>query len=220
MLRYKTRQYFTSGGKEYVPDGRPGHHSPFAFRLIDALRRTSASGGILTLAQLKVAVERLDPQPRAGAFGDDEPGGDFLFVTRYSAELPAPYNRRLDLAPLSASLRPRPPVPKYLSPMLRIAVSQFRPTKGEYAQNVDRIAGVLGQAMALEVPPALVVFPETATSGHFVEGGVKDVAVTAGTLFRDLQTRYEPPGAPPVDVAVGFYDVFTNNLFNSYLYIK
>ena len=82
MLRYKTRQYFTSGGKEYVPDGRPGHHSPFAFRLIDALRRTSASGGILTLAQLKVAVERLDPQPRAGAFGDDEPGGDFLFVTR------------------------------------------------------------------------------------------------------------------------------------------
>ncbi|PYP62348.1 MAG: NAD+ synthase [Gemmatimonadetes bacterium] len=102
--------------------------------------------------------------------------------------------------------------------MLRIAVSQFRPTKGEYAQNVDRIAGVLGQAMALEVPPALVVFPETATSGYFVEGGVKDVAVTAGTLFRDLQTRYEPLGAPPVDVAVGFYEVFQNHIFNSCLY--
>ena len=102
--------------------------------------------------------------------------------------------------------------------MLRIAVSQFRPTKGEYAQNVDRIAGVLGQAMALEVPPALVVFPETATSGYFVEGGVKDVAATAGTLFRDLQTRYEPLGAPPVDVAVGFYEVFQNHIFNSCLY--
>jgi len=102
--------------------------------------------------------------------------------------------------------------------MLRIAVSQFRPTKGEYAQNVDRIAGVLAQAMALEVPPALVVFPETATSGYFVEGGVKDVAVTAGTLFRDLQTRYEPLGAPPVDVAVGFYEVFRNHIFNSCLY--
>ena len=102
--------------------------------------------------------------------------------------------------------------------MLRIAVSQFRPTKGEYAQNVDRIAGVLGQAMALEVPPALVVFPETATSGYFVEGGVKDVAATAGTLFRDLQTRYQPLGAPPVDVAVGFYEVFQNHIFNSCLY--
>jgi len=102
--------------------------------------------------------------------------------------------------------------------MLRIAVSQFRPTKGEYAQNVDRIAAVLAQAMALEVPPALVVFPETATSGYFVEGGVKDVAVTAGTLFRDLRTRYEQLGAPAVDVAVGFYELFQNHIFNSCLY--
>ena len=102
--------------------------------------------------------------------------------------------------------------------MLRIAVSQFRPTKGEYAQNVDRIAAVLAQAMALEVAPALVVFPETATSGYFVEGGVKDVAVTAGTLFRDLQTRYEQLGAPAVDVAVGFYELFQNHIFNSCLY--
>src|SRR6266496_2390884 len=102
--------------------------------------------------------------------------------------------------------------------MLRLAVSQFRPTKGEYAQNVDRIAAVLAQAMALEVPPALVVFPETATSGYFVEGGVKDVAVTAGTLFRDLRTRYEQLGAPAVDVAVGFYELFQNHIFNSCLY--
>src|SRR5256885_17144844 len=81
--------------------------------------------------------------------------------------------------------------------MLRIAVSQFRPTKGEYAQNVDRIAGVLGQAMALEVPPALVVFPETATSGYFVEGGVKDVAVTAGPLVaRPPNPHAAPPPTP------------------------
>src|SRR3989440_10583623 len=81
--------------------------------------------------------------------------------------------------------------------MLRIAVSQFRPTKGEYAQNVERIAGVLGQAMALEVPPALVVFPETATSGYFVEGGVKDVAVTAGARFPRLPKGCPPAPAPP-----------------------
>jgi NAD+ synthase (glutamine-hydrolysing) len=102
--------------------------------------------------------------------------------------------------------------------MLRVAISQFRPAKGEYAQNVDRIAGVLAQATALDVPPALVVFPETATSGYFVEGGVKEVAVTAGTLFRDLQARYEPLGAAAVDVAVGFYEVFQNHIFNSCLY--
>ncbi|MCK4745768.1 MAG: caspase family protein, partial [Bacteroidales bacterium] len=37
-LKYKTRLYLTSGGKEYVPDGRPGFHSPFARRFIESLR--------------------------------------------------------------------------------------------------------------------------------------------------------------------------------------
>ena len=81
-LQFKARQYVTSGGKEYVPDGTPGHHSPFASRLIDALRRTAASGGILTMANLKSAVETLVPQPRSGGFGEDQPGSDFLFVAR------------------------------------------------------------------------------------------------------------------------------------------
>src|SRR5439155_1732495 len=29
-LKYRTRLFVSSGGKEYVPDGRPGMHSPFA----------------------------------------------------------------------------------------------------------------------------------------------------------------------------------------------
>ncbi len=99
--------------------------------------------------------------------------------------------------------------------MLRIAISQFRPTKGEYATNVDRIAGVLAEAAALQPRPQLVVFPETATSGYFVEGGVKEVAVTAGTLVNDLSQRFQ--GAP-LDVAVGFYELFQNHFYNSCLY--
>src|SRR6184192_3237707 len=67
-------------------------------------------------------------------------------------------------------------------------------------------------------PADLVVFPETATSGYFVEGGVRDVAVTAGTLFRDLTIEHEAAGAPPIDVAVGFYEVFQNHFYNSCLY--
>ena len=99
--------------------------------------------------------------------------------------------------------------------MLRIAISQFRPTKGEYAANVDRIAGVLAEAAALEPRPQLVVFPETATSGYFVEGGVKEVAVTAGTLLSDLSRRYQ---GPALDLAVGFYELFQNHFYNSCLY--
>jgi uncharacterized caspase-like protein len=81
-LRYRTRWYVTSGGREYVPDGRPGQHSPFARRVIDALRRRGGDDGILTLAELTSAIETIRPEPRVGAFGSNEPGSDFLFVAR------------------------------------------------------------------------------------------------------------------------------------------
>jgi NAD+ synthetase len=100
---------------------------------------------------------------------------------------------------------------------IRIALSQFRPSKGEYAQNVSRIGAVITQAARLDPKPDLVVFPETATSGYFVEGGVKELAVTAGTLARDLAAAYE--GATPVDVTVGFYERFQNHIYNSALYV-
>ena len=98
---------------------------------------------------------------------------------------------------------------------VRIALSQFRPTKGEYAQNVARIGAVITQAARLDPKPDLVVFPETATSGYFVEGGVKELAVTAGTLARDLAAAYR---GPEIDVAVGFYERFQNHIYNSAVY--
>src|SRR3989441_4303842 len=103
---------------------------------------------------------------------------------------------------------------------VRIALSQFRPTKGEYAENVGRIGAVVAQAAQLDPKPALVVFPETATSGYFVEGGVKELAVTAGTLARDLAAAYQGggPGGPEIDVTVGFYERFQNHIYNSALY--
>src|SRR5438128_5270406 len=102
--------------------------------------------------------------------------------------------------------------------MPRLAIAQLRPTKGDYGANLQKIGGVLAQIAKLDPPADLVVFPETATSGYFVEGGVRDVAVTAGTLFRDLTVEHEAAGAPPVDVAIGFYEVFQNHFYNSCLY--
>jgi NAD+ synthase (glutamine-hydrolysing) len=104
--------------------------------------------------------------------------------------------------------------------MLNLAISQFRPSKGEYARNLERIGEVLAEAMRLDPGPQLVVFPETATSGYFVEGGVKEVAVTAGTLVRDLDRVYAAAGKarPVLDVCIGFYERFQNHFFNSCLY--
>src|SRR5713101_8219324 len=102
--------------------------------------------------------------------------------------------------------------------MPRIAIAQIRPVKGEYAANLERLGGVLAQLAKLDPPVDLLVTPEASTSGYFVEGGVRDVAVTAGTLLRDLAARHAAAHAPPLDVAVGFYEVFQHRFYNSCLY--
>jgi hypothetical protein len=81
-MKHKSRLYLTSGGKEYVPDGRPGSHSPFAGRIIEALRKHAGQGQVLTINQLKSYLERITPVPMAGEFGNHEIGGDFIFVAQ------------------------------------------------------------------------------------------------------------------------------------------
>ena len=81
-LTYKTRRFLTSGGKEYVPDGRPGMNSPFARKLLEAFRNRGGKDLILTLGELNTYVEALKPQPRSGEFGDNAPGSDFVFVIK------------------------------------------------------------------------------------------------------------------------------------------
>lgn len=81
-LTYKTRKFLTSGGKQYVSDGIPGQHSPFAKSFIDALRSRGGRDGILTLPEIFTYVEKLKIQPRFGEFGDNAPGSDFIFIAR------------------------------------------------------------------------------------------------------------------------------------------
>ncbi len=81
-LKLKTRKFLTSGGKEYVSDGRPGQHSPFARKMLEAIRSYGGSDNILTISEIKSFVEKIDPEPRFGEFGTDQPGSDFIFVVK------------------------------------------------------------------------------------------------------------------------------------------
>ncbi|HEY0769100.1 MAG TPA: caspase family protein [Sphingobacteriaceae bacterium] len=81
-LAVKTRKYLTSGGKTYVSDGIAGKHSPFARRVIDAMRSLGGTDGILTLTELWPYVEKLNPEPKLGKFGDDAPGSEFVFIVK------------------------------------------------------------------------------------------------------------------------------------------
>jgi len=101
---------------------------------------------------------------------------------------------------------------------LRLTIAQFRPKKADYAENLRRIGGIFAQTGGQTHPPDLILFPETAPTGYFVEGGVRELAVTAGTLHRDLAAQHALSGGPSVDVAIGFYEEFRNRYYNSALY--
>jgi NAD+ synthase (glutamine-hydrolysing) len=105
-----------------------------------------------------------------------------------------------------------------MSDFVTLALAQFQPRKGDYAGNLARITEFLAQAAALEPRPQLVCFPEAALSGYFLEGGVREHAVTAGRLAADLHRAYGK--GPAVDICVGFYEVWRNKLYNSAIYVS
>jgi NAD+ synthase (glutamine-hydrolysing) len=105
-----------------------------------------------------------------------------------------------------------------MAPYVTLALAQFQPRKGDYAGNLARVGAVLAQAASLDPRPQLVCFPESAMTGYFLEGGVREHAVTAGCLAADLHRVYGD--GPPIDVCIGFYEVWRNKLYNSALYLS
>lgn len=82
-LTKRTRKYLTSGSKEYVSDGVPGKHSPFAEKFILALKEIGGgTGRILSLLELQPYFLKLASEPRFGSFGNDDPASDFVFVAK------------------------------------------------------------------------------------------------------------------------------------------
>ena len=102
--------------------------------------------------------------------------------------------------------------------MLRLAIAQIRPHKGAYQQNLCRLGSLFREVGAWAEPPDLLVGPETALTGYFLEGGVRDLAITSNQLFDDLSQQHEEAGTPPLDVALGFYEVHNNRFYNSGIY--
>jgi NAD+ synthase (glutamine-hydrolysing) len=104
---------------------------------------------------------------------------------------------------------------------VHLVVVQFKPRKGDYASNLARLPGVFSQIDSLDPRPDVAVFAETALTGYFVEGGVRDVAMTAGAFARDLQAQYASAVTTPrtLDVCIGFYEEWNNAFYNSALYV-
>lgn len=101
--------------------------------------------------------------------------------------------------------------------MLNLALVQFRPRKAAWDENLARVQEIFRELAGDPVPPGLVVFPEAALTGYFLEGGVRDMARTAEQLFADLSAAHAAANSPPMDVIIGFYELFETRLYNSAL---
>lgn len=108
---------------------------------------------------------------------------------------------------------------------LTVALCQFAPRKGDTAGNMARLGRLCAQAAALDPRPQVVHFPETALSGYFVEGAVREVAMTAGALAYDLDDAYRTAcnaaglDVVAIDVVLGFYERWRDTLHNSAAYL-
>ena len=103
-----------------------------------------------------------------------------------------------------------------------MAIAQCRPRKGDLAGNLDRVGALLAQAVALEPRPAVLVLPETVLSGYFLEGGVREIALTAEALRTEIESRYRAavPSGTPIDLVLGFYETLDGTLHNSAAYLS
>ena len=106
--------------------------------------------------------------------------------------------------------------------ILQLATLQFSPGKGEYEANLSRLGDIFAQLDSLEPRPEVLHLPESALTGYFLEGGVREHARTAGALADDLQRMYLASGAGshPLEVAIGFYEQWNSILYNSALWVQ
>lgn len=103
---------------------------------------------------------------------------------------------------------------------LHLTIAQFRPRKGDYEGNLAHLGELFAQVDAQQPRPHVLCLPESALTGYFLEGGVREHAVTAGTLAADLQRTYRAavPGDSTLDVVIGFYESWNGKLYNSGAY--
>jgi predicted amidohydrolase len=105
---------------------------------------------------------------------------------------------------------------------LNLALVQFAPRKGDVSANLDMLAAAFDTLRrgALGIPD-IVVFPEACLSGYFVEGAVREVALSAEEALRRVNALAKKAfGArhSSIDVVFGFYEDDAGKLYNSALY--
>lgn len=102
---------------------------------------------------------------------------------------------------------------------MKVAIVQSKPRKGRYRENLHELRTVFAQLGS--EPVDLVVLPEAALTGYFLEGAVYELALEARAFADDLAAAWiEANGSMPVDLVCGFYENSEGTYYNSAIYLE
>jgi N-carbamoylputrescine amidase len=104
---------------------------------------------------------------------------------------------------------------------VKLAIVQFKPRKGDLRANFAELEAVFAQLAPVVPAYDLVVLPEAAMTGYFLEGGVYELAFTAADFAAKLaETWRAARGSLPVDLVAGFYENVEGTYYNAALYVR
>jgi predicted amidohydrolase len=106
---------------------------------------------------------------------------------------------------------------------VKVAVVQSKPHKGDVEANLAQLGAVFAQLASASEPYDLIVAPEAALTGYFLEGAVYERAFDSANLAERLSALWRAaPGAgrKAVDLCLGFYENAGGAYYNAALYLR
>jgi len=102
---------------------------------------------------------------------------------------------------------------------MNVAIVQTKPRKGKYHENLQALREIFSQIAA--EPADLVVLPEAALTGYFLEGAVYELAMPAEAFANDLAAAWlEAAAKTDADIVCGFYENSEGTYYNSAIYLE
>jgi predicted amidohydrolase len=102
---------------------------------------------------------------------------------------------------------------------VNVAIVQTKPRKGKYRENLTELRTIFTQVGS--EPTDLVVLPESALTGYFLEGAVYELALTADAFAADLSAAWlDTNGRKDTDIVCGFYENSEGTYYNSAMYLQ
>ncbi len=103
---------------------------------------------------------------------------------------------------------------------MKVAVLQNKPRKGDFQANLAEVGRAFAQLAAEERPYDLVVMPEAALTGYFLEGAVYGLSQTAAEMAETIGGLWRERASTEVDITLGFYERSEGAVYNAALYAR